>query len=84
MGTIVGGIERCEMGNEDEGRGIRDGVKVVLRRTRSVGGGGIFERLGMMDDEKDEDGNAGRSSRGRLLISRFAFRRSVWLQCVSF
>jgi hypothetical protein len=52
MGTIVGGIASCGKGNEDEGRGIRDRVKVVLRRTRSVGGGGLFEHLGMMEDGK--------------------------------
>lgn len=29
---------------------MRDGDKVALRRTRSVGGGGLAESLGMVED----------------------------------
>ena len=65
-----------------DGLGIREGVKAVLRRTRSVGTGGLFERLGMMGDSGNKWGKAGCSVKGRLLISRFRLR--VRLQYVSF
>ena len=55
---------------------------MALRRTRSVGRGGLFDRLGMMGDGDSRWGKAGCSSTGRLLMSRF--RLCVRLQYVSF
>ena len=37
------------------GRGMRDGDKVALWRTRSVGGGGLDENLGMVEDNGKGD-----------------------------
>ena len=70
MTSVVRG--GCWGSDEEEGLGIRDGAKVALQRTRSVGRGVLSERLGMMEDGKKKLGNAGCSSRGRLLISRYA------------